>query len=157
MLICFFDARGIVHKEFLPPGETVNQDYYVKVLMRVREAVRQKRPELWESGEWWFHHNAPALRAVCGNHFPTKSGITLRFQPPHSPDLTPFDFFLFPKMKKELYGRSFADVEEVQRQLMLALKGIRREEFQNCFVQWKSRLQFCLEAEGDHVEVKTFT
>ena len=27
MLICFFESRGIVHKEFVPPGQTVNQTF----------------------------------------------------------------------------------------------------------------------------------
>ena len=32
MLICFFDSHGIVHKEFVPPGQTVNQTFYREVL-----------------------------------------------------------------------------------------------------------------------------
>ena len=40
MLICFFDQEGIVHREFVPPGMTVNADFYCDVLRRLRE--RQK-------------------------------------------------------------------------------------------------------------------
>uniref|UniRef100_A0A672J5K0 Mos1 transposase HTH domain-containing protein n=1 Tax=Salarias fasciatus TaxID=181472 RepID=A0A672J5K0_SALFA len=65
MLICFFDAKGVVHSEFVLPGQSVNQDHYIQVLRRLREAVRQKHPELWQDGEWWLHHdNAPAHRAL---------------------------------------------------------------------------------------------
>jgi len=32
MLIVFFDVRGIVHREFVPPGQTVNQEFYLEVL-----------------------------------------------------------------------------------------------------------------------------
>ena len=36
LLICFIDQKGgIVHKEFVPPGETVNAAFYVKVLKRL--------------------------------------------------------------------------------------------------------------------------
>ena len=31
MLICFFDEKGIVHKEFVPPDQTVNAALYVDV------------------------------------------------------------------------------------------------------------------------------
>jgi hypothetical protein len=34
MMIVFFDSRGIVHKEFVPPGQTVNQAFYKDVLER---------------------------------------------------------------------------------------------------------------------------
>ena len=51
MLIVFFDVRGIVHREFVPPGQTVNQKFYLEVLRRLRENVRRKRPELWRSGD----------------------------------------------------------------------------------------------------------
>lgn len=47
MLIYFFDMNGIVHKEFIPPRQTVNQQFYLEVLRRLRENVRRKRPEMW--------------------------------------------------------------------------------------------------------------
>ena len=65
MLISFFDANGIVHKEFLPPGQTVNQQFYLKVLKRLCNSVQKKRPEMWCSGDWLLYHdNAPAHTAL---------------------------------------------------------------------------------------------
>ena len=34
--------------------------------------------------------------------------------PPYSPDLAPCDFFLFPRMKRDLKGKRFQNVEEVR-------------------------------------------
>jgi len=42
MLLTFFDIRGIVHCEFVPTGQTVNQVYYLEALERLHEKVRQK-------------------------------------------------------------------------------------------------------------------
>ena len=39
ILICFFDSQGIVHKEFVPPGQTVNQTVYCEVLGRLGKMV----------------------------------------------------------------------------------------------------------------------
>jgi len=39
MLICFFDSLGIIHKEFVPPGQTVNQTFYREILERLRKRV----------------------------------------------------------------------------------------------------------------------
>ena len=45
LVIFFFDIRGIVHKVFVPPGQTVSGNFYCEVL-RLRENVRRKRPEM---------------------------------------------------------------------------------------------------------------
>jgi len=49
MLICFFDQKGIIHKEFVLPRQTVNAAFYVEVLKRLRENVRKKRPDQWRN------------------------------------------------------------------------------------------------------------
>ncbi|XP_023701373.1 uncharacterized protein LOC111861214 [Cryptotermes secundus] len=44
MLIVFFEAKGVVHKEFLPQGQTVKAPYYVDVLERLRKrAIRVRK------------------------------------------------------------------------------------------------------------------
>ena len=47
MHIAFFDYPGVVHHEFVPEGETVNKEYCLTVLRRLREAIRRKRSDLW--------------------------------------------------------------------------------------------------------------
>ncbi|CAH1961299.1 unnamed protein product [Acanthoscelides obtectus] len=32
MLICFFDVKDVVYSQFVPPGHTVNQTFYLEVL-----------------------------------------------------------------------------------------------------------------------------
>jgi hypothetical protein len=44
--VCF-DCEGIIHHKFLPCGQMVNKDYYLKVMKMLRGAVRRKRPDLW--------------------------------------------------------------------------------------------------------------
>jgi hypothetical protein len=40
MLVIFFGCEGIVHQEFVPPGQTVNQHYSLEVLKRLKGQVR---------------------------------------------------------------------------------------------------------------------
>lgn len=153
MIIVFFDVRGIVHREFVPPGETVNQKFYLDVLRRLREDVRRKRPELWQAGDWFLHHdNAPAHTALRVTHYLTSQGWSVVPHPPYSPDLAPCDFFLFPRMKKSLKGKRFDDVEAVKRASQRALDSINVEEFQNCFKHWEKRMDKCIALNGEYFE-----
>jgi predicted Abi (CAAX) family protease len=56
----FFNHKEVVHHEYAPPGQTINKQYYIKVIWWLRDAVRRKQPQLWASGDWQLHHdNAP--------------------------------------------------------------------------------------------------
>ena len=153
MLICFFDVQGIVHREFVPRGQMVNQEFYLGVLKQLRERVRRTRPELWRSGKWLIHHdNAPAHRALRIHQFLTSQGTTLVPHPPYSPDLAPAYFFLFPRIKRDLKGRRFDTLEDVISALTRALNSILVEEFQRCFKEWKQRLDTCISSNGEYFE-----
>ncbi len=47
MLTVFFDVKGMILAEFLPPGETVDADQYCATLARLKENIRRKHPNLW--------------------------------------------------------------------------------------------------------------
>jgi hypothetical protein len=38
----FFDIKGIVHFEFIPQSQTIDQAYYVEIVRQLREAVHRK-------------------------------------------------------------------------------------------------------------------
>ena len=60
--------------------------------------------------------------------------------PPDSHDPAPYDFFLFPRFKRQMKGKYFADVSEVKRKTLEVLNNISTEEFQKCFQQWGKSL-----------------
>ena len=100
MLITFFDVHGIVHAEFLPQGQTINQHVYKNILRRLMRSVREKKRELWKTRSWLLHHDkAPAQNALGIREFLAKNNIAILKQPSYSPDLAPGDFFLLPKLK----------------------------------------------------------
>ena len=115
MLITFFDIKGIVHKEFVPRGQTVNSGFYCEVLRRLLEKERRHRPQPWRQQTWLLHHdNAPAHTAVLTQQFLAANKIPVIPHPLYSPDLAPCYFFLFPKMELKLKGRRFDTIEDIQ-------------------------------------------
>ena len=154
MLIVFFDINGIIMIEWVPQGQTVNQHYYIETLKKLRERVRKKRTNLWSNNSWLLHqnNNAPAHNALSVKQFLAEKCITGLEHPPYSPDLAPCDFYLFPKLKSALKGTHFQSVEEVKTKTADILKKMTLNDFQHCFEQWKTRMQRCIDREGEYVK-----
>jgi hypothetical protein len=51
-------------------------------------------------------------------------------QPPYSPDMSPFDFFLFLKHKFNTKGRHFGTVDNIQKVVTVQLRAFPHEDFQ---------------------------
>ena len=148
-----FDIRGIVHYEFVPTGQTVNQVYLLEVLKRLREKVRRKQPELFTNNSWILHHdNAPAHTALSVREFLATKQITVLEHPAYSPDLAHSDFFLLPKIKEILKGRHFDDIDDIRSNTTAALKAIPQNEFQNHFEGWTRCWHRCVASQGEYFE-----
>ncbi|UYV71668.1 hypothetical protein LAZ67_8004049 [Cordylochernes scorpioides] len=100
----------------------------------------KKRPEKWTNGDWILHHdNARPHTVHLVTSFLAKNGTEILPQPPYSPDIAPYDFFLFPKLKAVLKGRHFDTREDIIEKSLLALKSIPKEAYKNCFDNWEKR------------------
>jgi hypothetical protein len=70
----------------------INRACYMKIVKRLREAVRRKRPELWPNA-WILHHdNAPAHKALSVKQFLAKKSITEMEHSLYSSGLSPNNF-----------------------------------------------------------------
>jgi len=49
--IVFFEAEGVIHREFVPEGQKVNAEFYVGVLDRLLKRVRRVRTAKFQSNE----------------------------------------------------------------------------------------------------------
>ena len=47
----------MIYHEFLPQGRTVNKEYCLEFMRRLRQAIRQKCTELWKNQSWILYHS----------------------------------------------------------------------------------------------------
>ena len=113
---------------------------YQEVFARLRDAVRRKRPELWENQTWMLHHdNAPALASLLIRCYLAKHQTSIVLHPPYCPDLDPAEFVLFPKLKTTFKERRFQTLEDIQENAISELCAITESASQEALQQWKKR------------------
>jgi hypothetical protein len=77
-----------------------------------------------------------SVRVLAVIKFLASKQISMLEHPPHSPNLVPSNFFLFPKIKEILKGRHFDDIDDIRSNTRATLMAIPKNEFQNCFEGW---------------------
>ena len=77
-----------------------------------------------------FHQdNAPVPNSIIVIVYLTKMGIKTVPQPPYSPNLAPFDFWLFPKLR----GCRYEIIEEMKEAVMKVIETLTQEDFHGVF------------------------
>ena len=72
--------------------------------------------------------------------------------PPYSPDLSPCDFFLFPRLKKMLSGNKYTSRSSLGSAIYQCLQQIPKENYLSAFRDWVKRLQKCLSVKVEYFE-----
>ena len=148
MHITFFDRHGVLFDQAVPVGQRVDGDYYLSTLKKVRRAIRTKRPELHASGTILLQDNAgPHRKREVLESLESWNWETLP-HPPYSPDLSPCDFFLFPRIKEPLRGQRFTTEDEVNEAFKASLTTVTKSGVRDGIDGLVHRWKKCLEVEG---------
>jgi len=97
----------------VPSGTTVTAAYYRQVLQKLRRKMHANRPDLLENGVLILHDKArPTLGKDVRELLDGYSWEVLP-HPPYSPEMSPPDFDLFPKLKINICRVRFSTLEDL--------------------------------------------
>ncbi|CAH1991590.1 unnamed protein product, partial [Acanthoscelides obtectus] len=113
---------------------TVTADWYTticlpKVITELRKINPERRIILHQD-------NASSHTTQKTRQYLTEENVELFHHPPYSPDLSPNEFFTFPKTKNSLRGQRFQSPEEAV--------------WNKCFENWLERMQMCINLHGEY-------
>ena len=104
----FFNSSGPVIQVPCPSSHTVTDRVYKNsVLKKVKAFYNKKRPSKGWSGVHLLHDKASSYKCEVVKSFLASEKVKVLNHPPYSPDLSPCDFFLFPRLKKMLSGNKY--------------------------------------------------
>jgi hypothetical protein len=136
MLISFFDVDGIICKEFVSAGQTVNVKLCCDFWGCSGRTWGGRGQTNCVRHSWVLHHDkTSAHTALAVQQFLASKNMTVPPQLPYSLDLASCDFFLFSKIKMKYKGWIFGTVEDIQTESQKVLKTLAQKDF-----RWASGL-----------------
>ena len=130
----FCDYNAVWHHEFLLQRFMIGMEYYLEVMQRFREAIRQKCTVLWKSQSQIFHHdNALTHTSMLLCEFLNKNKNVIMPLPPYSSDLAPSDLVLLTRLKTLMTKKCFPSIEQIKEKSKEELLPLPTSAFLKCF------------------------
>jgi histone-lysine N-methyltransferase SETMAR len=108
MISAYFTRQRFVSIEILPKTDRFKSAFFTgTILPSLVQAVNVLRLKMQAQGYWLQIHNAMLHNSALSLHKTEELEVTRLPQPPYSPDLAPYDFFLFDYLKREFQGMNF--------------------------------------------------
>ena len=112
--------------------------------------MKESRPRTGAKNLFLHHDNASSHTAKVTKDYVAASGFHQLPHPAYSPDLAPCDYFLFPKIMKELKGKVFHNRDELMKAPDVELKKVTLADLEQCFSAWFTRMKKCLQKSGGY-------
>ena len=116
----------------------------------------KKRPSKGWSGVHLLHDNASSHKCEVVRSFLASEKMKVLNHPPYSPDLSPCDFFLFPRLKKMLSGNKYTSrgslgsaiyqclPTDTKRRLFICFSRLGKKVTKMCFSKGGIRWRFVI-------------
>ncbi|GBL80916.1 hypothetical protein AVEN_26325-1 [Araneus ventricosus] len=97
---------------------------------------------------WFQHDGVPAHKTSSVKQYLVEE----QEWPPHSPDLTPMDFFLWGYLKQQVYATPPPTLQDLQRRITNACASVTPAILHRVQRQVQARVQMCIVADGEKFE-----
>ena len=127
----FFDSKGPVLQIPVPKGSSVTGKFQREsVLTQLLDFYQKRRPRTSVRGIKLVHDNAQAHKSATVQEYLKESGLDHH---PYIPDLSPCDFWLFPRLKETLAGHCFESRCGIGSAVYQCLQHIPKEDYWAAF------------------------
>lgn len=150
MVASFVSKTGHVATIPLQERRTVTANWYTTVCLP--EVIRELRKSNPNRRIILHHDNASSHTARQTIAFLNQKNVELMDHPPYSPDLSPNDYFTFPRTKDLLRGHRFQGPEEAVEAYKSAVSTMSTSDWNYCFNNWFERMQRCIDCHGEYFE-----
>ena len=136
---------------------TVNQENYRHVIKKFTACLRGRRfdlKKLWFQQDGATPHTAVETRKLLSEKFEDRL-ISLKAShiwAPHSPDLSPLDFFLWGYAKDNVYKNKPTSISELKQEITTFMRAISADTCKAVIQNFAVRVRECLLRHGDHIE-----
>ena len=96
----FWDAQGILFIDYFEKGRTINSEYYIALLVCLKEEIAKKQPQMKKKKVLFHQDNAPSYKLIATMAKLYESHFELLLHPPYSLDLGPSNYWLFADLKE---------------------------------------------------------
>ena len=102
MASVFWDAHGILFINYLEKGRNINSEYYMALLVCLKEEIPKKRPQMMKKKVLFHRDNAPCHKSITTMVKLHELHLELLLHSLYSLDLAPSDCYLFADLKRML-------------------------------------------------------
>ena len=131
---------------------TMTSRYYTGTVLPNVATVQEQRPNVVTTRTLLLHDHAAPHKVRATIQCLEGDKLQVVPHPPYTPDVAPFDFWLFSTLKTGFAGNIFWRIQDLAKAMNSRLHIIPLLEYHIAFKKWPSRLQFCVDSNGEYFE-----
>ena len=151
LLTIFFSPSGFHVIDELPEKTKFNSSYFCdNIITPLEKYFINRRPKTGTKNIFIHFDNAKPHISQYTKNFIFSKKFNLIKHPPYSPDISPYDFWLFGFIKEKLKGNTFGTREELMDKIKEILSEIKKEVILKVYEEWKMRLKEVIRTDGEY-------
>jgi len=150
--IIAYDCKGVIMTDRVPSGTTVTAAYYRQCLQKLTRKMHANRPDLLENGVLILHDNTRPHLGKDVRELLDGYSLEVLPHPPYSPDMSPPDFDLFPKLKINMRGVRFSTLEYLSASVTQRVRQLSCSRDLTGIMDLPKRWDAVIRQQGDYTE-----